>query len=94
MGTGGGGEIFYILSGIFNMGVSPISFNGIPRPLYHFTIPFYVIVSWYCTCCRPALVQPTCRWRMSKKQVLVGVGLIVLVAGGIAGAFLGHRATL
>lgn len=87
MGTGAGGELFYLLGGIFNMGVTPISVNGIPRPLYHFTIPFYLVLSLVLYLLSTRLVQPARRWKMSKKQVFIGVGIVLLVVGAIAGAF-------
>lgn len=87
MGTGSGGELFYILGGIFNLGVTPVSFNGIPRPLYHFTIPFYVVLSLVLYMLATRMVQPARRWRLNKKQVLLSIGVFVLVMGGIAGAF-------
>lgn len=87
MSSASGGELFYLLGGIFNMGVTPISLNGIPRPLYHFTIPFYLVLSLVLYLLSTRLVQPTRRWKMSKKQIFTGLGIVLFVVGAIAGAF-------
>ena len=67
------GGVFYALSGLFNMGVSPISQTSIPRPLYHYTIPFYTLLSLILYMLSTRLVQPTRRWRMRWKELLAGV---------------------
>ena len=83
-------SFFYILSGLFNMGVSPMSQTSIPRPLYHYTIPFYGVLSIILYMLATRLVQPARRWRMRRRDVLVGLGTLLLVASGI-GLSLGAR---
>lgn len=88
MGMDMGGSLFYILSGIFNMGVSPISQTSIPRPLYHYSIPFYTLLSLVLYLIATRLIQPTRRWRIPRKELLIDVGLILVVVAAISAAFL------
>lgn len=87
MGTDMGGSIFYLLSGLFSMGVSPMSQTSIPRPLYHYTIPFYTVLSLLLYMISTRLVQPARRWRMRRRDVLIGAGTLLLVAAIITGAY-------
>lgn len=82
-----GGSLFYILGGIFNIGVSPISQTSIPRPLYHYTIPFYALLSLILYLLATRLVRPTMRWRINRKDWVIGLGSVLLVVAAIAGAY-------
>jgi ABC-2 type transport system permease protein len=55
---------------------------GVPRPLYHYTLPLYGAVTLVLYLLSTRLVQPTRRWRVSWKEVLV-VGALFLVFGGL-----------
>ncbi len=87
MGQSAGGSIFSVLSGIFNMGVSPVSQTSIPRPIYHYTIPFYVLLSLILYLLATRLVQPTRRWRIPRREMIFGIGSVVLLIGLIAAAY-------
>jgi ABC-type transport system involved in multi-copper enzyme maturation permease subunit len=87
MGFNAGGSLFYILGGIFNMGASPISMTSIPRPMYHFTLPFYGLLSLILYMITARLVQPTRRWRIRRRDALVGAGVLLLAMALVAGAF-------
>lgn len=88
--TGGqswvGIDLFYILGGIWNMGVSSISQTEIPRPIYHYTIPLYLFLSLILLMLSTQLIQPARRWRLRRKEVLISAGLILglllIVAAG------------
>jgi ABC-2 type transport system permease protein len=86
-GQNSAGGLFYALGGLFNMGVAPISQTNIPRPLYHYTVPFYAILSMVLYMLSTRLVQPTHRWRMSRKDLFIGLGSLVLVIGLIVGGY-------
>jgi ABC-type transport system involved in multi-copper enzyme maturation permease subunit len=81
------GGIIPILGGYFmTQAITPISQTTIPRPLYHFSIPLYAggtIVLYFLT---TRLLQPAHRWWLSKKEILVGIGLVLglflIVVGG------------
>lgn len=83
-----GGEVFYVLSGIFNMGVSPISQTSIPRPLYHFSLPFYTLISVILFMLSTRLLQATQRWRIRPKELIFGILILLVVAALIAAGFL------
>ena len=88
MTTSSGGEFFYILSGIFNFGISPISQTSIPRPLYHYSIPLYLFASIILFMLSTRLLQPTRRWRIRRKELLIGVFVVVGVIGIISAGYL------
>jgi hypothetical protein len=87
MGMDVGGSLFYILSGIFNAGVAPISQTSIPRPLYHYSIPFFALLSLILYMLTTRLVQPTRRWRIRRKELVVGVVSVMALVGVIIGAY-------
>lgn len=89
VGINTGGNLFYLLSGIFSMGNSPISMTSIPRPMYHYTLFFYLGLSSVLYLLTTRLVQPTRRWRMTRAELFSGVGFLILVFGLIAGAYFG-----
>jgi ABC-2 type transport system permease protein len=88
MGRGGLGDVFFFFGGIFNMGIAPMSQFGIPRPLYHYSLPFFGVLSLILYMVATRLVQPTHRWRLRRKEILAGVGTLVVVIALIVGAFL------
>ncbi len=87
MGTNDFGGLFYVLGGIFNMGISPVSQTSIPRPLYHYSIPFYALLSLILYMLSTRLVQPTRRWHIRRKELLIGIGTLVLFIALVVGAF-------
>lgn len=87
MGMDWGGSLFYILGGVFNIGSAPISQTSIPRPMYHYTIPFYAVLSLILIMLSTRLVQPTRRWRIRRNEALIGLASILVLLGTIAGAY-------
>lgn len=87
-GRSGGGEVFYILSGVFNAGVSPISTTSIPRPLYHFTLPIYLIFSVILFMLSTRFLQPTRRWTIRTRELILSFGGLALLIVTIAAGFL------
>jgi len=85
-GINTGNQFFYILSGVFNIGTGSISQTHIPRPLYHYSLPLYALLSLVLYMLATRLVQPTRRWMIKRKELVVGLasllGLAVLVAAG------------
>lgn len=90
MSMNGPGALFFVLGwGVEPLGMgAPISQTSIPRPLYHYSLPLYAMITLVLYLLATRLVQPTRRWRISKKQVLLGAGLVLGVAGLIAAFFL------
>jgi ABC-2 type transport system permease protein len=87
LGQGSGAEIFYILGGIFNTGITPISQTSIPRPLYHYSLPFYLVTSLVLYLLATRLVYPTRRWYIRRKDLLLGIIVLVVITGVILGGF-------
>jgi hypothetical protein len=88
MGTSSGFDVFYALSGIWNMGVNPISQSEIPRPLYHYSLPLFMGMTLVMFLLTTRLVQPSRRWRMRRKEVLGGLLALLVFAAVVGAAFL------
>jgi hypothetical protein len=71
MGSNSGRELFFVLGGMFNMGIAPLSQVGIPRPLYHYSLPLYVMLSVILYMLTTRLIQPAHRWQFRRKELLV-----------------------
>jgi hypothetical protein len=81
IGLGLGGNLG-ILSG------STISMTGIPRPLYHYSLPLYGLLTLALYALSTHLILPTQRWKLRRREVLVSLGVLLLLVGVIAGLFL------
>ena len=67
---------------------SSISQVGIPRPLYHYSLPVYGLISLSLYLLSTRLVRPTQRWKISRREGLVVMALLLLFAGAVGLAFL------
>lgn len=61
--------------------------TGIPRPLYHYTLPLYGVVTLVLYLLATRLVRPTRRWRIGWKEVLAALALFLLFGGAVTLAF-------
>jgi hypothetical protein len=89
LSSGSGSELFWILGGIWNLGVSPISQTQIPRPIYHYSLPLFIGLSLIMFMLTTRMVQPSRRWKIRRREVLTGIGVLLLFIALVAGAFLG-----
>jgi ABC-type transport system involved in multi-copper enzyme maturation permease subunit len=64
-----------------------ISQTSIPRPIYHYSLPFYGGLSLALYLLSTRLVLPTRRWRLSRRDVLVLLALLALFGGAVTLAF-------
>jgi ABC-type transport system involved in multi-copper enzyme maturation permease subunit len=87
-GQNSGSELFYILGGIFNNGLNPISQTNIPRPLYHYSLPFYALMSTVLFLLSTRLIAPTRRWNIRRRDLILGIGLVLLIIALILVGFL------
>jgi ABC-2 type transport system permease protein len=88
-GMEGPASLLYLLGGsMWGVMSTPVSQTGIPRPIYHYSLPFYGGLSLLFYLVAARLVQPTRRWRITWKGALVTVGLLAGYSGLVAGAFL------
>jgi ABC-2 type transport system permease protein len=62
--------------------------DRIPRPLYHYTLPLYGLLSLALYLVSTRLVRTARRWRLRWREVLAGLGLLVALAGVVAVPFL------
>ncbi len=88
MNQNGMGSIFWILGGVFNMGIDTISMNGIPRPLYHYSIAIYAVLGLVLYLLATRLVRPTRRWSIRRNELIGGLLLVLIVGGTILAAYL------
>lgn len=81
----GGGSIFsqffYMFGGGSWGSIQPLSQTGIPRPIYHYSLPLYGAITLILYMLSTILVLPTRRWRTSWKHIVLGVLLFILYAG-------------
>jgi len=76
-----------ILGGDLRMIAGSGSVSGIPRPLYHYTLPLYGVGTLVLYLLTTRLIQPTRRWRIGWKEVAVTVALLLIFGGVVALAF-------
>jgi ABC-2 type transport system permease protein len=81
LGIGLGGNLG-ILSG------STISLVGIPRPLYHYSLPLYGAISLVLYLLSTRLVRPTQRWKFTRREILLALALLLVFTGAVGFAFL------
>jgi ABC-type transport system involved in multi-copper enzyme maturation permease subunit len=75
------GSLGMLLGG--NIGAM-ISADSIPRPLYHYTLPLYGVVSLVLYLLSTRLIRPTRRWTLKTKDILFGfstVGIFIIITG-------------
>jgi len=83
------GGLFWFLGGDFwRLNTSVISQTSIPRPLYHYSLPLFGAITLVLYLVSTRLVQPTRRWRISRRDGLIAFGLVAGYAGLVAVAFL------
>jgi hypothetical protein len=80
-------ELSRVLGGIAVESSEPGAFM-LPRPLYHYTLPFYGLLSLglYLLCTR--LVRPTRRWRIRRREALLAGGAVLAFVLVVATLFL------
>ena len=70
-----------------NLGALTGSGGGIPRPLYHYTLPLYGALSLVLYFFAIRMVQPVRRWHIRKRDVVAALTLLVLLFGATAAGF-------
>ncbi len=87
LGTGGGSPLdaFWYIFGIGYYYYDAFSQVGIPRPLYHYSLPFFLALALIIYLVTTRLVRPTRRWKFTWQNALA----VVAIAGGFGGAVYG-----
>ncbi|HJW91837.1 MAG TPA: ABC transporter permease [Anaerolineales bacterium] len=70
-----------------NLTGATISMTGIPRPLYHYSLPLYGGISMILYLVSTRLVLPARRWRLGWRDVLTLAGLLLVFGGTVTAAF-------
>jgi ABC-2 type transport system permease protein len=67
--------------------------GGIPRPLYHYALPLYGMLTLVLYLLSVQMVQPVRRWRVRWKELLAALALLLLFIGVVVLAFVttAHR---
>lgn len=87
--TGMMNNILPILGGWWvQSAIVPVTTDSIPRPLYHYALPFYGGLTLILYLLSTRLLQPARRWRLKRKEIVIGAGSVLLFAGVMAGLFL------
>lgn len=82
------GELGWILSGNLSRVMGGAVVQGIPRPLYHYTLPLYGLLSLVLYLLSTRLVRPLRRWRIRWHELLVALALFLILGGVAAVPFL------
>jgi ABC-type transport system involved in multi-copper enzyme maturation permease subunit len=87
--AGGGGvlgSLGMVLSGNIRVLTGQRGMPGIPRPLYHYTLPLYGFITLALYLLATRLVQPARRWRIGMRGVLTALAALALfsLAAGLA----------
>ncbi len=64
-----------------------IGIGYIPRPLYHYSVPLYAFISLILFLVAARLVSPTRRWRITRKEILIILAIVLVMASAIAAGF-------
>ena len=78
-------NLFWMLGSTYWIfGSTPISMDSIPRPLYHYSLPLYGLITLILYLLATRLVLPTRRWRIQWSEALIGSILVLGYAGLVA----------
>jgi hypothetical protein len=80
-------SIFYSLGLGYMLDSSTISSVGIPRPLYHYSLPAFGALALVLYMLATRLVQPIRRWRLHWRTIVAGLVLVGAFSGAVYGAF-------
>jgi ABC-2 type transport system permease protein len=81
LGMGFGGNLGILTGTTFSQ-------VGIPRPIYHYSLPFFGGLSLVLYLLSTRLVRPTQRWKLTRREILVALALLLLFSGAVGLAFL------
>lgn len=64
-----------------------LSQTGIPRPLYHYTLPLYGAITLVLYMLATRLVRPARRWRISRREAALALGILLVYLGALGLAY-------
>jgi ABC-type transport system involved in multi-copper enzyme maturation permease subunit len=84
--------MFWMLGGAFGWiaGEPAISFTSIPRPIYHYSLPIYLLITLVLYLLASRLVRPARRWQFEWAEALVALVVVIGLLGTIS---VGYAAT-
>jgi ABC-type transport system involved in multi-copper enzyme maturation permease subunit len=78
---------FYMIAGPWNIGIPPISYTSIPRPIYHYSLPLFGILSILLYLITTRLIMPARRWNIQWTELLITIVIILGYAGMVSIAY-------
>lgn len=72
------------------MGSAPVSYDSIPRPVYHYSIPIFLGISFVLYLIASHLVRASRRWHIEWAEIVV---IVVVLVGLVGSAGLAYAAT-
>jgi ABC-type transport system involved in multi-copper enzyme maturation permease subunit len=78
------GGLSMLMSG--NLG-GMIGADSIPRPLYHYTLPLYGLITLVLYLFASRLIRPARRWEIKTKEIIIGLVAILVFIGAVMLAF-------
>ena len=81
--------MFWMMGGAFGWiaGDSVVSFTSIPRPVYHYSLPFYLTLTLVLYLITARLVRPARRWHFEWAEVVVAIVLLIGLFGSLSVGF-------
>jgi ABC-2 type transport system permease protein len=70
------------------MGSPPISLYSIPRPIYHYSLPIYGLITLILYMITTRLVRPSNRWRITLGEAMLAIVLILGYTGIVSLGFI------
>jgi ABC-type transport system involved in multi-copper enzyme maturation permease subunit len=77
-----------IFGGLLNRTLVPVSNSFLPRPVYHYSLVLFSTLSVLFYFGAMSLIDPTRRWRLTRKQILAGAVILIAIAGASIGGYL------
>lgn len=68
-------------------GTPTISYTNIPRPLYHYSVPLFLIITLFCYLMSTRFILPARRWRFQWAEILIALVFIIGLVGIIAAGY-------
>lgn len=69
------------------LGGDVVSFTSIPRPLYHYSLPLYGLITLILYFLSIRFIMPTKRWNITRKDILIFLSALFLLCAIILTAF-------
>ena len=79
-----------MFAGPLNIGIPPISYTSIPRPIYHYSVPLFGMITFLLYLLSIQFMLPGRRWRLQWSEILI---LFVVFLGFVSLITIGYYST-